>query len=564
MLKRIILIYFIFIFHQGFTQSPANINYGLKWWFKANDGLNVDTLLKQVNSWNNFALKSTVNNIERVDFSTNGFPKLSKNSFNFNTGIKFRNDSISCFRTKQSDIKNLFPNSKNSTTIVVFKSKQKAASPSSLHYYSPTIYTTESAYTTLDYSLGFADGKVVLKCDSIDYWTVNTTQNYNDNKSKIAVASRVILDSKNENSFISLIVNGKLDINKTVVNQSFVLNGNNIEYPNTFYGITVGGVVEPSSKFIYPQTGFDGEIAEIIVYDTIIGNYPLQKVNSYLAIKYGITLNQNSKYNYFSSNDSIIWDATKAGIYNKNIAGIGQDNASSLYQLKSKSDNDNSYLTIGSPSDLQNLEFLTWSDNGAIFEAVKDSIVDIFPPIERRVQKMWKIQKRGIVGNVGIEFDISNIPGNKSAEDIVLVIDSNDIVNDGYYKILNVSDFKNNIIYFDKVDLMDKSINYFTLATLNRTRTPLSEKIIESPQIVIYQLISPNNDQINDNFKILNVEYIPQNELYIYNHEGNLIYNKKDFKNGDWDCSQVIDGHYFYILKTEKQKYSGTLLIQRQ
>jgi hypothetical protein len=58
----------------------------------------------------------------------------------------------------------------------------------------------------------------------------------------------------------------------------------------------------------------------------------IQKIESYLAIKYGVTL---SGINYLASNRAIVWNANTNPNYNKNLIGIGRDDVSSLLQKQS-------------------------------------------------------------------------------------------------------------------------------------------------------------------------------------------------------------------------------------
>lgn len=92
--------------------------------------------------------------------------------------------------------------------------------------------------------------------------------------------------------------------------------------------------------------GFEGDIQEIIILDATgsPGNHvdgtTLRKIQSYLAVKYGITLNNSD--NYVNSDNTVIWDkAVDGALYNNNIFGIARDDNSSLYQKQSYSANTN-------------------------------------------------------------------------------------------------------------------------------------------------------------------------------------------------------------------------------
>src|SRR5690606_2611528 len=79
------------------------------------------------------------------------------------------------------------------------------------------------------------------------------------------------------------------------------------------------------------DAGFTGNIGELIIYGNgTITAAERNKVDAYLAIKYGITL-QNSN-NYTTSQNVVVWDAAaNTGFYN-NVAGIGHDFNSALLQ----------------------------------------------------------------------------------------------------------------------------------------------------------------------------------------------------------------------------------------
>ena len=86
------------------------------------------------------------------------------------------------------------------------------------------------------------------------------------------------------------------------------------------------GIVDPSN--------LDGFIAEMFLIDGIPDENHINRLESYLAIKYGITLNGagslgsvngNTSYNYLAADGTIIWDFDHNDPYNFDIAGIGRD-----------------------------------------------------------------------------------------------------------------------------------------------------------------------------------------------------------------------------------------------
>ena len=68
-----------------------------------------------------------------------------------------------------------------------------------------------------------------------------------------------------------------------------------------------------------------GAIAEVILYSGTLTATQIQKVNSYLALKYSL---KYANTDYLASDGSTIWSQTTNNGYQNEIAGIGRDDAS--------------------------------------------------------------------------------------------------------------------------------------------------------------------------------------------------------------------------------------------
>jgi hypothetical protein len=153
-----------------------------------------------------------------------------------------------------------------------------------------------------------------------------------------------------------------------------------------------------------------------------------KRVNSYLAIKYGRTLDQTSAQNYLASDGTTIpWDATTAdnATYKNRIAGIGRDDCSGLVQKQSQSQDSISSFTVltagfdtirtsnalNTSEFINNLSFLMWGDdNGALTEQTTEmpTVLNIGTcGAGKRIGREWKVQKTGTVDAVQMKFDIN-------------------------------------------------------------------------------------------------------------------------------------------------------------
>jgi hypothetical protein len=115
------------------------------------------------------------------------------------------------------------------------------------------------------------------------------------------------------------------------------------------------------------MTGNDA-VAEVIAYNNLPTVTVINTTESYLALKYGITLDQTTARNYVLSNNGTVWNATTAGAYKNNIAGIARDVIYSLNQVKSQSINNTSDLIVEDVSlPLGDKSALIWAhDNGSV------------------------------------------------------------------------------------------------------------------------------------------------------------------------------------------------------
>ncbi|MBT8308730.1 MAG: choice-of-anchor D domain-containing protein, partial [Bacteroidia bacterium] len=86
------------------------------------------------------------------------------------------------------------------------------------------------------------------------------------------------------------------------------------------------------------EASADARIVEIVSYSSRKDNTTERnRIQSYLALKYGITLGVNgTAMNYFDSNNNIIWNSGLNFGYNYDIAGIARDDASDFIQKQSK------------------------------------------------------------------------------------------------------------------------------------------------------------------------------------------------------------------------------------
>jgi len=222
--------------------------------------------------------------------------------------------------------------------------------------------------------------------------------------------------------------------------------------------------VQRTANFIGKSSNFDrnyeGQIAEILIYNDDLDAAERNKVETYLAIKYGTTL---INADYISATGTLLFDTDGANsIYAHDIFGIGQDPLSTLKQIQSRSSNNDSIVTVGNASDLNNEEFLLIGNNDDDANATGIS-TNTPMPYRERLSRLWQVAETGEVGAVDISFDLTGLGYDLTEiQDFALLIDTDtDFSNSVAFTQGRQID--GNVVTFRGVDFGDG--NVFTLAT---------------------------------------------------------------------------------------------------
>lgn len=130
------------------------------------------------------------------------------------------------------------------------------------------------------------------------------------------------------------------------------------------------------------------ELYEVLVCSTCDDRKIRNKIQTYLAVKYGITLAQ--KENYVASDERKVWDEELDSKYNHRIIGIARDDFFSLEQTASFSHIDTSFIVAKSKSQvadpMPNLAYVMVGDNDG--EKKFDAQTGLY-------KRRWLVQNKG-------------------------------------------------------------------------------------------------------------------------------------------------------------------------
>ncbi|HEV7780017.1 MAG TPA: LamG-like jellyroll fold domain-containing protein [Chitinophagaceae bacterium] len=335
-------------------KGPGYVNTGVQFWLRADDNISaIDHWLDYSGNDNDAAQPTAANQPAAIPSSTNFNPAFNldgNNDFmNFatNAGISGTNQFTILSVTRRTSV---------GTTDVIL-GQQTDATNSLTNFFSSV-----NKYGTGPVNVGSVASTGTYSIANIPY--INAT-------------------TRSAGNLFNLYTNGAGDGSGT---QPYTFLTNNLRI-----GTRGGG----GADF------FGGHVNELVVYNRALNAPELQQVNSYLGLKYGITL-ANGTVNYVATDGTTnMWTVAKNPGYTNNIAGLGRDDKTALNQKQSRSESD-STITIAAGttvatdnasnnSTIDDLSFFTWADNG---NALTFSVpVTGVPNATTRMARVWKVDR---------------------------------------------------------------------------------------------------------------------------------------------------------------------------
>lgn len=169
------------------------------------------------------------------------------------------------------------------------------------------------------------------------------------------------------------------------------------EGETTFY---IGKPTQIDPDESYEDNYFYGNFPEFISFPKELSNNERNRIESYLALKYGLTLNKRTSY--LSSKNIVFWNDSNNKLFPNRIFGFGKDNTSSLNQLQSESTHLKDHLVSAIDNivdtnmekqeqiNIPNDHFLVFGDNGGKPLLIKEN--------EHKIkfwEKVWLAQRTG-------------------------------------------------------------------------------------------------------------------------------------------------------------------------
>lgn len=370
-------------------QSIAGIS-GLALWLKASDGVYENASGTDeaedgdvVTYWNdNIAINDAIS-----DGSGGTEPTFRENAINSNPAIEFFDDGSSHLQTLRYEVID------DMTVLAVYVTDQKEDNGN--FWNSPALVGCEASGVTNDYALAITDGQPFFKSTDGDEYGAISPTDFSDGAVHIAIGTRI----KSVTGYQTMHVDGFLEDSTISADVS-------LTDPSH---IGIGNMQD-----IQASAQFDGLIAEIVIFNTALSDADRGKVESYLAIKYGVTLVPEDTtgggcVDYTSSSSTIFYPScsSHSGFAN-DVVGIGRDDDFAYNQIVSQSINNGSLLSLEHSTALGTDEsFFSMGSNGSDVAAFTNSGYALG---YQGLNRTWKVEETGVIDEITISILTADLP----------------------------------------------------------------------------------------------------------------------------------------------------------
>ena len=533
------------LFTQANAQSPGNVSTNLTSWFKAD--ANVTTSGTSVSSW------------QSTDGSTNLAQSTSSRRPTFNNGSGSKlfnyNDFISFDGTEwlyDATASNLVLHTGGAIFIVTKPNDGK-----------PQLSYDHNNLLNID-----------IKGDRIGMTVTNSGTSKWQAKFNLSPIYSANSDVVYETALRMTEVNGSPDCE---------FNGSDVTTAST----TSSGAVCPNNALVIGANGTTSasyksntNIAELITYDADLTQEEIDRVTSYLCMKYGITKGINGvSENYTDSNGDIIFDRTISNGYNYDVIAVGVDNNSGLNITKSSSVNgyglaSTSYrdpvrleTLSGSPQSDGDFLFIS-NDNGALYGSILSTpIPNGANPIESVLQRTWQVQHNSPLYGANFIVDYSSFIQGGNIDDLWIMIDADGDFSSGATMFPFVDNGGTEIYQYLNTGTAQNGY-YIKIGSSDASQTPLPVELVDFSY-------AERGEHLELLWKTASEEKFSHYEVEKSNNTASWRSLEKIYSNGGTGLqhysfmdTSVDNGYNYYRLKMVDLdgtvEYSKTLLYHRK
>ncbi len=392
-----IIISFLGLIFKSYSQTPGNVSNNLKLWLKSDVG--VTTVSGgQITQWTSQAVNSNITTQAAKPATTHVV--FQDNKFNYNPAVVYDGTPFEELRG--------IGNATDFTGQLTAYSIADYTGPAFIDGYHLTcIIALDRKGISLNETSYLADGHGTTPST-----TSNTTPGTVNGSQLISVEYQT-----DNTSNTSIFRNGHLD-------ENYTSSGINAPVSDTF---EIGGRMALG----WHSRIMVGNIGEVVVYHGLHTQTEREKIESYLSLKHGLTLDHSSISAYLNSaGTSVFADAT--GNSWNDVIGIGKDDNTALLQKQSHQRDDSTRLYISTLQATNQANTGSFSaDNQYVVIGRNTDVLDGgFPSTEypvgqgilKRVSREWKVVNTNFNGSFSMDVT-STIGSGVNASDLRLLVD---------------------------------------------------------------------------------------------------------------------------------------------
>lgn len=386
-----------FFTFAGFGNSPGGVATGLSYWYRADINATNTGVGTDVTGWTDVWNGTTV-----AQLGTNALPKYvfgASNYFNFNAGINFTAGTQTLGNNTVRTLTSL------DYDVFTFTKEGLVSGGSFGRLFSVGMDNTTTG---------------ISNWDAFGIWPATT-----DLERRVYGGAT---QYPNVAPAFSATIPSIMYFKNTNINTRKGLNGAVLQTPTTYnaVGNQFGGHIFGNTEFssnASDNPGFIGHIGETVVYGAgTLSDTERRRVDSYLAIKYGITLGRVDTDHYLDADAAMVWNGATNTAYNNNIFGVAREDIGLFEQKVSKSVNTGTILTVATTND-----FVNPNDNAArtrftndkTYFLLGDNNVTLTPLVNvtvggsalKRIQRIWLTQRKNTPNALHFEADLSTYGG---------------------------------------------------------------------------------------------------------------------------------------------------------
>ena len=263
-----------------------------------------------------------------------------------------------------------------------------------------------------------------------------------------------------------------------------------------------------SRSYFLTTENKDTEIFELLYFPQEFTNADHQRVQTYLSLKYGISLLENN--NYVNRNGENIWNTNLNHNYNEHIFGLARIDDFGLVQ-KNSVNSLQPVLNVSSHDNFADEEYLLFGDNAGSLTFVENNGEEV-------LDRQYLYQNQGNNKNVTLSFAYDFIENFDADKIYALKVNHENVGFDTENADVYLGRISDNQLIFDQVEV--DNFGLMTLTHLTNTTSTDQMEWAVFDEIALY----PNPVKSGEKFQIdFGFNQPTEVDVYVYQVNGKLV-----------------------------------------